>query len=362
MYLDRATVRYLRSKNIINGLTCLVLIPAFMAVASIGTVLFLSAPPERDHEDRQYSECTGRYAGSPSCNEIVLDGIDQVEKQHKAPSNSGQESNNFIKDKRDLNAQEGMWRATYVLAIFTLLQVFIGVIGVYIIGRTLAQTTEVLTEARKTTKAANDATEEARRANVLQLKPYIRIADAKIVFQKTALNRLLKDTIRVKITVIFENIGKTPAKNLSNIEMVPMHTGLPTLTLGSRLEAAKLYHFTCSTESVAGANQEALGFEIGPFGEDPVTVSRHFRLEAQNFPDLRRYRNDQELIEKDFWISYNFECLIRFDDIETLVDRTIPKRECRFVVSKNFLGQGTQADSGNPGDRKKISFRVTGTN
>lgn len=74
----------------------------------------------------------------------------------------------FIKDKRDINAQEGMWRAANYLVVLTFFQILIGVLTIIFVWRTLVTQRAELREAQQ--------------ANSLQLKAYFTVSDAKLKF------------------------------------------------------------------------------------------------------------------------------------------------------------------------------------
>ena len=188
MAVSQATlVRYSRLVNKIY----IRIAAALFALALIYSAIHgLSGPPAVSIENREYSECHEYEPHGDSCIDTTSESKANQE-ETTAESNSSAKPeylpNKFIQEKRDLNAQEGVWRASNVTARYAFFQSVIGVIGIFLIYFTYKETGKVLDEARKTThqaalatKAANETLEEARQANVLQLKPYISLKSARM--------------------------------------------------------------------------------------------------------------------------------------------------------------------------------------
>lgn len=119
---------------------------------------------------------------------------------------------NFIKDKRDLNAQEGMWRAANYLVVLTFCQMFIGAATLGFLGWTLITQRGELQEARNTVMS--------QRAFLL---PEYKLFD---VMDPT------KD--RVILAVNICNYGSTPAidvKVASGFSVSPKNSLPPTVLI-----------------------------------------------------------------------------------------------------------------------------------
>lgn len=69
----------------------------------------------------------------------------------------------FVKSKRDLNAQEGMWRAANYLVVLTLVQVIVGAITAWYLVRTF----KIQSVELETTKNMSDAARSADRPHVV---------------------------------------------------------------------------------------------------------------------------------------------------------------------------------------------------
>lgn len=141
-----------------------------------------------------------------------------------------EKENEFIKDKRDLNAQEGVWRASNTVASYAFIQAVLTAIGVYLLFRTLDATSktvrltretldqalkvsaisaETLDQARKTTTAANRAANETTIRNQIELQPYFRV---KLVDLNVRTTPDMWDWLVIKLELI--NIGKTYASDV----------------------------------------------------------------------------------------------------------------------------------------------------
>ena len=116
-----------------------------------------------------------------------------------------------------------MWRATYLLAIFTLVQIFIGLVALFYIRKTLVETGEVLIEARKTTKAANEATDAAVRtaeaAENAERAYVFPVADVKFCGEVSegvlGDEKKIAKRQKIRIQLKLANIGKTPAMEVN---------------------------------------------------------------------------------------------------------------------------------------------------
>ncbi len=208
----KCAIQFRTIKFILLGTVLLGIILA----AIIQTLEYLSQTPGKGYENRHYTECIEILAADENCLEPTLNTNDNFTNKPQDFDAPNQNLNVFIKEKRGLNAQEGMWRATNMIVIFTLMQVILGIVGLTIIARTLVQTNAVLRETRNATKqarlatdAANRTADESRNATEIELQPYLTIEgwDAKVC----------KEGVRefeLDITFTIKNSGKTPAYDL----------------------------------------------------------------------------------------------------------------------------------------------------
>lgn len=136
----------------------------------------------------------------------------------------------YLSDARDLDAQEGVWKASRVIAIVALVQTFIGLGGLILVYGTLKATQDTFREARKATRFAALATKAAvKTAEAAERteRAYLFV-DFECEFargQSLGTNTLIADggseegkTIQKGAFIIrpvVRNYGKTPAVNVS---------------------------------------------------------------------------------------------------------------------------------------------------
>lgn len=119
--------------------------------------------------------------------------------------NEEERRNEFIASKRDLNAQEGVWRASNLMAILTGFATIIGVAGIYLLKATLDATNSTL-------KVAQESNDEIMRSNVLQLKPYLTPIFSDVITIRDWDSEKLTQTFQLMIYI--KNSGKTPASEV----------------------------------------------------------------------------------------------------------------------------------------------------
>jgi len=176
----------------------------------------LSRPPHINELDRgsNYTETYEEY----STTQTRVTGAEK-EKQVPAIQNSHTEQEqstqkNFRLENivdPDLSAQEGMWRATNALAYITVVQTFLGALGLAVLIWTLSATRGMLAEAGKTTKAAvraAEASENSERAHIYTLGTFGDIG--KIEDRRIRFYGHMKE---VWLKVFVQNYGATPARN-----------------------------------------------------------------------------------------------------------------------------------------------------
>ena len=217
--ISRSTALFLKRRNQINKITCRGLAIA-IALLAVGVSLgYLSRPPERGIESRHYSECRDDKAGVESCLTVKpLKGHKQIAKDGQASSSStAYEPNEFIKDKRDINAQEGMWRATNLVAFYALFQTIFGGISLLLIFFTLRATRDALVHTRDTLNSTNKALVQSRNATEIARKeslPYVFVQiRTEFVDEAGKFSELPTNFANTKISV--KNFGKSPATDVT---------------------------------------------------------------------------------------------------------------------------------------------------
>lgn len=118
----------------------------------------------------------------------------------------------------DLSAQQDMSDWAFWMIWISVASVAVTSIGVAFVWRTLEHTTEALKEARRATKAAQDAVEVTRTIGQNQLRAYLVFTPKRVKFDAidpamyTA--RRLHGRIRIRITGELKNFGHTPASDI----------------------------------------------------------------------------------------------------------------------------------------------------
>ena len=257
---------------------------------------------------------------------ITIKGDKPIEKK-KACSKAAKELNNYIKDKRNLNAQEGIWRvSTELLKLTTyhliaiIVSIFASIAGLYFIIQNLRATKDAISQSEEANRIANEALMETQKTNVLQLKPYLDIGDPVVSkFQG------VEDTnILFTIDTPIINTGPTPVTRaiieISNFKLYVFAEGvrvafLPTEHLGSREVYTKPVISDMSTP-------------INPKGGMPYKHTTGSMFVRGALPDAARSR---DLYENE-GVGFSFFATIRFKDISTTGTK---HRALRFNVSKN---------------------------
>ncbi len=182
----------------------IVAIGGTMLLSALAAIEYLSDPPDKGEESRQYAECADIKAYQEGCKFIGTAGEDSSEEDTNQAHDKQYGPNPFIKDKRDINAQEGMWRATNFLSFLTLLQIFIGVAGVALIYRTLIATEDAVREASEATKLANATME----ASIDRDSPFL-------FFDIEFKRKLFKSAPEEDFSICIRNYGGTHAIKIS---------------------------------------------------------------------------------------------------------------------------------------------------
>lgn len=161
----------------------------------------------------------------PGCSEpdesgkqIVI-GSEQSEKQSKK-SNSvtneklkcQQELSTFIKDKRDLNAQEGMWKAAVYLVGFTAFQTLFGIVGLIFIYRTLSATRATLVQTGFAATAAQESAAAEMKAQKAHVLPMLSANFRGANSANNGIETLTSRKRFVDISIAVKNFGNTPVR------------------------------------------------------------------------------------------------------------------------------------------------------
>lgn len=194
-----------------------ILLAAIIILLVIFMSEYLGVPPEQGHETRQY---TDRYSQQSSKDAVINVALSES-KADKEKGNTKcaecedvQKSvNEFIKNKRDLTAQEGMWRAANFLVWLAAFQLAVGTIGLVIIHRTLSTTQEATKEAANAALATNRTAKAAENAE----RAYVFV-DFKVGFgQFSEIDENLVTVSKNSFYAIpvIENHGRSPALEVS---------------------------------------------------------------------------------------------------------------------------------------------------
>lgn len=170
-------------------------------------------PSEHGSEGRKYKDVYTNKAAShgdksgflpesntpePICSKDCSDIQSDIEK-----------FNEFIKNGRDLYAQEGMWRAANLLVVLTYIQVCVGGLTAFYLVMTFRTQRSELGQARRTADAAESesALEVTRSATVLEMKPYLKVLSCE--FDEVV--ALDNGTFATSFVVTIKNCGKSAA-------------------------------------------------------------------------------------------------------------------------------------------------------
>ena len=179
----------------------LLVICAALALISKPLNKLFPLPPQSE-EHREYTNHANLSGGSATSETDPNQNQSESEKD-KSPSDDENELV-FIKDKRDLNAQEGMWRAANYLVVLTFFQIFIGLGTVILVWRTFwVQRNEL------------DAT---NKANQITLQPYLDVTDWSLIWVGYPMP---DPNPRITLDIEIENSGSSPAINFSDIIILP---------------------------------------------------------------------------------------------------------------------------------------------
>lgn len=110
-----------------------------------------------------------------------------------------------VRSERDLDAQEGMAVAGYMVAVFAALQALLTAGGMWLLWKTLKATRAAVTEAQEATRAAQDAVIVTKDAAERQLRAYVNVSAAQSRWSPT-----LRALIEIK------NSGQTPGYDLTH--------------------------------------------------------------------------------------------------------------------------------------------------
>lgn len=210
----------------------------------------LSWPPEKGDNAGHYKYINSSNTLTETVNRIVIaehnDEADCETCAPESPQESQEDLNKFNKEKRDINAQEGMWRAANALVALTVLQVFIGALTAIFLIKTFRTQRGELNQAKR----AADTAEQAHRAHVF--------LDAKVDFVDFVMSDDPIDNRReVDIRACIRNFGTTPARAVeyeftwNNLNRPPNDGQVTDSGVIGFLDAGESHHILNIRESTA---------------------------------------------------------------------------------------------------------------
>jgi len=142
----------------------LILIAASVIALLLSAKSYIASPPEEGKTANEYVYIdTETKHGSVAICPEGSDDCSSTQTSSDKNKTPEQNFNEYSKNKRDINAQEGMWRAANLLVVLTLVQVFVGAFTVYFLIKTFRTQKRELNAANRTAEAA----ESAERAQML---------------------------------------------------------------------------------------------------------------------------------------------------------------------------------------------------
>ena len=138
------------------ALIVLITVLVLMFTAEKYDRMFPLPPQSKEHEEYAY-EPTIDVEPMATFGESKHASTDTNKKARDEYVTLDKEPMSFVKDKRDLNAQEGMWRAANYLVALTFGELVFGVAALIFLGWTLMETRKTADAAVKTAEAAEAA-------------------------------------------------------------------------------------------------------------------------------------------------------------------------------------------------------------
>ena len=237
------------------------------------------------------------------------------------------------KDRLDIYAQEGMWRAANFLLIVTLVTFVVSAFALLFLYKTFRAQSEDLSVARESLKAA-------KLSNILELRPYLSIKDVEV-----EANGLDYHCAGFRVSFVISNDGETQARNFRTPRQDHASMHLDMMKPGH--EPHHLWKDNWKT--IPSEWKDQLAFRIlNPGSEQRVSINfgvaapfnslrpEHFNADGSN----RMCKTISELRGKH-QLAYNLIGSLIFDDIGT-VDTNV-RRVMRFEVSE---GMSTRVSSG----------------
>lgn len=138
------------------GLICFISILVMKGIIDLSS-LRTDIPPNRiENHAYTYSGCQGssKQTESVIMNELnAQEGKQTTNQKPNSTEKCEKDRSEFVKNKRDMNAQEGMWKAAVYLVGLTAFQSFFSLIGLIFLYRTLKATRETAEIARYAERA-----------------------------------------------------------------------------------------------------------------------------------------------------------------------------------------------------------------
>jgi len=185
----------------------------------ISALLLVSVPPPTSLEKREYTYTPSNASPNESVEGASPGETNQCTAYCGANADSDeQQRNEFVSSKRDLNAQEGVWRASNAMAISTAIATVIGVVGVYLLRQTLVATSETLAATRIGADAAIRSAKAAEAAEGAHLFVTANVEFAPFCAmgppRRSGQWAYYPNKEQLSLEFFIQNLGKTPARNI----------------------------------------------------------------------------------------------------------------------------------------------------
>lgn len=321
---------------------------AILAIVLFIPVLFVSCAPPESKENHD-------YVNPKTLQENNVSAIEVVVRQHPSPACSvgceadtdNQEdsarsiSNEFYKNKRDLNAQEGVWRASNVTAFYAFVMSLLTAIGLYLLAKTWRATQLTMNFAHETleqsvlaTKAANRTTDAAVNAEKANLFMTFKV---KLTGKKetgdTKKDKALAKYRTYKVQPILKNFGKTPATDVT-----------VTIAQGAKTLGSNKF----SIDYDGKVFRECKGIVVGPSGKHS--------FETYNLEHIGWEKTVKSEYRGRTGIGFYYQ--ISFKDIHGIQWDTEGDAYVSYSAAWDELGDGRFSDT----DLPEIFRTITGVN
>lgn len=238
---------------------------------------FLYAQNESDTNAQSDPQCETRKVINETTGSVhvITTCVDNAPKKEITTKKNQEHSNDLEKSFskfNDLDSQVSMAHSTYWIKLFTFAGVFIGGIGLWMLYKTLSETRNASTYARKSLAAANAATDAAIRtaeASETAERAYVLVEFECIKKTADSGNEF------VEVTAWIVNAGKTPALDVTYVHgwsgykcgnEVRGETPIGMLTAGQKVRVVDL------------PSSFSLNPFIGPFGDQNSVANVYVKI------------------------------------------------------------------------------------